>query len=595
MSKTILSFIHKKIINTKINASVLDCFFSLLILYISTKTLVPSHDIILNKNFPDAVIKFLWLSSPLLFFYFTLRACKLPIFLCFYFVCLVIILLSFANNTKMSLTDQPLSYNDIVSTVNITVAYRYISFKLLIVGVFSVLGGMALVPLSKIVIDTRSNYIFIIFLLLMIFPYSFSPYAEEIFGEGNGFANFIQDQARKRDVVYFSWDPVGNVKDHGLAMHLIQTSVRKSVPKVTDDERNAYLNIKKNNSSQPVNYKTIVYILCESCWYDESHFKDIFKPLLSNGYTGFRSISPVYGAGTANSEFEMLTGLPSNSNVLSGIIYQEYSDAIKDNSDSLASSLKLKGFNTYAAHNNSKTFWRRNVIYKKFGFEQFDGFSDMGSLPQVYARNKKPWQWQADDYLLYNSALQKIKESHADGKNIFLNLITMSTHGPYMHINDSGEGVYSYELNEAIERLTQFTKELEKIDPDAVIVIYGDHKPALNKYFYENGVFPSSFFTKTGLKDEDFEFKSGLLPKEYGDVPVLIKSSDKKKVEKVVTEAKNKPFFCTTAFIDKNFIHSGLVAFNYNLEHFCKEKDNVYDKKSVITPSWIYSMALFEN
>ncbi len=64
-----------------------------------------------------------------------------------------------------------------------------------------------------------------------------------------------------------------------------------------------------------------------------------------------------------------------------------------------------------------------------------------------------------------------------------MNLITMSTHGPYPRENDSGEYVYAYELKQAIERFIDFSKEVREIDPNAVIVIYGDHKPALNKFF----------------------------------------------------------------------------------------------------------------
>jgi hypothetical protein len=51
---------------------------------------------------------------------------------------------------------------------------------------------------------------------------------------------------------------------------------------------------------------------------------------------------PVYGGGTANAEFEMLTGLPSNSRVLSGTIYQEYASQFKSGSDTIASVLRQK-------------------------------------------------------------------------------------------------------------------------------------------------------------------------------------------------------------------------------------------------------------
>jgi phosphoglycerol transferase MdoB-like AlkP superfamily enzyme len=75
----------------------------------------------------------------------------------------------------------------------------------------------------------------------------------------------------------------------------------------------------------------------------------------------------------------MLTGLPSNSRFLSGIIYQEYASQFKSHSDTIASVLKEKGFITYAAHNYLK-FWHRDIAYKKFGFEQFDGLYEMSNI-----------------------------------------------------------------------------------------------------------------------------------------------------------------------------------------------------------------------
>ncbi|WP_225760698.1 LTA synthase family protein [Citrobacter sp. Marseille-Q3906] len=595
MFKFFNHFILCKTTEVKIKAYLFDIIFLLLLLYLSSKTLIPIQGDISLGNIIQRVINFTWLSSPLLFLYFLLRACRLPVLLCSYLLFSIIIIISFINDTKIALTNEPLSFNDIISGVNLTVASRYLTLWPLLAGISLTLGVVISTFLSKRIITTRTNYICILFCLIVSFPYSFSPYAEVIFGKDSNISQSITKQAIKHDVVYFSWDPLGNVKTHGLPMHLIQTSVRKSIPKTTDTERELYLREKESLTSLITKHKTIIYILCESCWYDEKNFKDNFIPLFNQGYTGFRAISPVYGAGTANAEFEMLTGLPSNSDVLSGIIYQEYAEAIKQNADSLASALRLKGFDTFAAHNNNKTFWRRNVIYEKFGFDKFESLSEMGDLPQKYASTKQPWQWQADDYLLYNAALQAIKKSNANGNNIFLNLITMSTHGPFQHNNDSGEGVYTYEVHEAIERLAQFSANVEEIDPDAIIVVYGDHKPALNKFFYDAGVFSPTLFTKTGAKDEDFEFKPGLTPKDYGDVPVLIKAKDKNTVQKLITEANNRPFFCVSALIDKNFIQSGLVSFNYNLENYCNNKDDVDYKKVNMTPPWIYSMALFNN
>jgi len=579
----------------KIKAYYLDVLFLMFILYLLSETLVVFSGDMDFKTTTQMFLKFIWLSSPVLFLYLLLRVLLLPVFLCAYVLVVMIVIMTFVNSTKMALTGEPLSYNDITVGFNLSVAGRYISLTSVFGVVIIVTGAVVAILLSKKTTTTIKNYIALLFLIVVIFPFSFSPYIGVIFGVNSKLAEKINVLSMAFDVNYKQWNWRDNATANGLPMHLIQTSVRRSIPGATVEERIQYLNEKKQYASADIKNKTIIYILCESCWYDKKNFRENFKPLIDNGYAEFRATSPVYGGGTANVEFEMLTGLSSDSDKLSGIIYQEYSSAFKDNADSLASALKIKGYGTFAAHNFHKNFWRRDEVYKKFGFDMFSGLSDMGEAPSEFVSIKKSWQWQPDDYLLYNSALKYIQ--NAEGGNKFLHLISMSTHGPFKHINDYGEGVYNYETHEAVERLVKFSEQVEKIEPDAVIVIYGDHKPALNKYFVENGVLSREIFSKIGEeKDEDFIFKSNVTPLDFGDVPVLIKSSDKKAVQELIGAANQKPFFCVSALVDKYFIQSGLVSFNYNVEHGCENKEYLdYAKLKNMTPPWIYSMALFHD
>ncbi len=488
-----------------------------------------------------------------------------------------------------------MSFNDVVLGTNLSVAGRYLSLTSISIVISALIIAIASVFLSKKIITTKGNYVTLLLLIILILPFSFYSYINVLFGPNGKLAEGMNIASSKLNIMYMQWNWNDNVTYNGLPMHLIQTSVRKSIPNSTSEERLRYLQEKKSIFLSNAKHKTIIYILCEACWYNQKHFRDGFKPLIDEGYVELRATSPIYGGGTANAEFEMLTGLPSNSRKLTGIIYQEYSSAFKSHADTLPNSLKEKGYKTFAAHNFHKNFWNRDKVYNKFGFDNFFGLSDMDALPPEYASTKKAWQWQPDDYLLYSAALKAIKNS--DSEKNFLSLITMSTHGPYQHINDYGEGVYTYQINEAIERLSQFSMQVEKIDPDAVIVVYADHKPALNKYFFENKVFPKNIFSKIGEeKDDDFVFKTNVTPVDFGDVPILIKSKDKEALQIMVNEANGKPFFCVTSLLDKYFIQSGLVSFNYNMEHVCGTKENVnYEELINMTPEWIYSMSLFQN
>ncbi|KIS42774.1 LTA synthase family protein [Kosakonia radicincitans] len=543
------------------------------------------------------IIRMYWMSAPVIFIYLVLRLINFRVLFSLYVIALVSVIVSFISMTKISLTDEPLSFNDIVAGSNISLASKYLSANNIMLCVGAILAGLLLFFLDKKLKIHKSNKLVVILFLVLTTPMAFSPYSNAI----DSLPGWVKENAyrltNKYDISYFSWDWPGNVKRHGLPMHLIQTSIRRSVPDLTQDEIKEYLSLRATYAKSEPGKKTVIFVLCESCWYDNNNFKELYQPLMDNGFTAMRATSPHYGAGTANIEFEMLTGLPSTSQHLSGIIYQEYVDIFKDNAESFAGALKRKNYYAFAAHNNNRAFWRRGDVYRKFGFDEFVDITQMGDVPAEIAKNKKPWQWQTDDIVLYRAALKALREKQ--GRPIFMNLITMGTHGPFPYLNDSGETVYKYEVAESISRLTDFAQQVQAIDKDAVIIVYGDHKPALNKYFYEHNVLPHNLFSTTGSKDEDFTFKVNATPLDFGDVPVFVKSSDQDAVAKFVQDANKKPYFCVASLADKYFINSGMFSVNYTQQHGCQ--DPLYSDYSGYVnlinsvPSWVYSVSLFEN
>ncbi|AVH15923.1 alkaline phosphatase family protein [Enterobacter sp. SGAir0187] len=545
-------------------------------------------------NYLYSLIHYLWIASPLPLVYIFLRLVKLPSFVSAYIVFLLLKLLEYINGIKLSLTGEVLSWNDLFSQSNITIAKHYLTVwpALLLFLAFSLC--VILYFISRKFYTTKKNTLVLAISFITILPFSFYTHFSSLFGEDSIFSRKMILLAKEMNVTYKSWNWSENLQDNGMAMHVVMTSSRKSAPLASKNNKDTYNLEKRAGSAELPKHKTVIYVLCESCWYDNANFKEIITPILNEGFVTFRATSPVYGGGTANVEFEMLTGLPSNSRVLSGIIYQEYATQFKSYTDSIASALGGKGFITYAAHNYLKEFWHRDTVYKKFGFERFDGLYEMStiSLPDRILAARKKWQWQPDDYLLYKSAIEHLKQ--ADGKNIFMNLITMSTHGPYPHENDSGEYIYTFELKQAVDRFVDFYKEVKKIDPNAVVVVYGDHKPALNKFFMNKNVLPSNLFSKTGENDNDFVFKWDIKPTDYGDVPVFVAAGNDKNLERLAQEANNQPYFCVSSLIDKYLINSGLTSFRYNVKNRCSDTSHSYEEKINAMPSWVYSVALFE-
>ena len=78
---------------------------------------------------------------------------------------------------------------------------------------------------------------------------------------------------------------------------------------------------------------------------------------------------PFIGSGTANTEFEMLTGM--NIDYFSPGEYP-YIMALRNNvCESIPYLLKKRGYTSHTMHNNTGTFYSRNEVYPNLGFDTF--------------------------------------------------------------------------------------------------------------------------------------------------------------------------------------------------------------------------------
>lgn len=85
-----------------------------------------------------------------------------------------------------------------------------------------------------------------------------------------------------------------------------------------------------------------------------------FHNLESNYSTGYLTV-PVVGAGTANTEFEVLTGMSMQ---YFGTGEYPYKTILKQTDcESIASDLSKIGYGTHVVHNNTATFYSRNNAF----------------------------------------------------------------------------------------------------------------------------------------------------------------------------------------------------------------------------------------
>lgn len=338
---------------------------------------------------------------------------------------------------------------------------------------------------------------------------------------------------------YVGWQMNLDVEKNGLPFHLVFTSKKDQIKKYSLTEMRAFESqlesyqnrfISPSASALP---KKIIYVLCEACWDTHPNGESVFSSLLAQGFYETNMVSPVYGGGTANTEFEVLTGLPSSR--LSGYVYQEYRHDITEKPLTVPSEFKRLGYRTLAAHNFYRNFYHRDEIYPKFAFDKFVDIQDMNYTGDASF---------PPDSVLFDSIKSRLGSA---SENVFVSAVTVSTHGPYKENGDGGYSEYEDKLERAVKAIKAFVDYLDAQNTSYLMVIYGDHKPAMSKYFYDKKILPESVFVQTGDSNKDFVFHPDSTSQQniIGDVPVLIKVTNMSDGGKfIASQLKNKPIFC---------------------------------------------------
>jgi len=147
--------------------------------------------------------------------------------------------------------------------------------------------------------------------------------------------------------------------------------------------------------------------------------------------------------------------------------------------NSLPILLKNAGYNTYAAHAYSPSFWNRTEMYKAVGFDKFISQSDLVMDEFI------GWGgWALSDDSFYRQTLEAIDKSNP----FYAFLVSLSSHHPYSYFDDKQNfdvgqydktylGNYLKAENYADAAIGRFIERLkeEGLYENSLIVIYGDH------------------------------------------------------------------------------------------------------------------------
>ena len=235
----------------------------------------------------------------------------------------------------------------------------------------------------------------------------------------------------------------------------------------------------------------ILFIQLESFFdpYEVEFFKTSQDPIpnfrkLSEQYSSGYFKVPSVGAGTANTEFEVLTGMSMR---YFGPGEYPYKTILKKTqAESAATALKKFGYGAHALHNNGGNFYSRADVFNNIGFDSYTSKEFMNIL-QLTENG-----WAKDSVLT-----QHIKNAmDSTEQQDFVFGITVQGHGDYPEekkienprirvtgIEDEGRtNAWEYYVNQLYET-DQFIGDLIQMlkdrDEPTVLVLYGDHLPTM--------------------------------------------------------------------------------------------------------------------
>lgn len=205
---------------------------------------------------------------------------------------------------------------------------------------------------------------------------------------------------------------------------------------------------------------------------------------MSENYSSGYFKVPSVGAGTANTEFEVLTGMNLR---YFGPGEYPYKTVLKNQTcESAATALSALGYGTHALHNNGGNFYSRARVFNNIGFDSYTSKEFMNILQTTENG------WAKDDILIEHilEAMDSTEEQD------FVFGISVQGHGDYPEekviddpkitvegIADEGlKNKWEYYVNQVYE-MDEFAgnlvKAIEERGEPAVVVFYGDHLPTM--------------------------------------------------------------------------------------------------------------------
>lgn len=409
----------------------------------------------------------------------------------YYIASSVLLILAISSSVLYSLRGMPLSPYDLVSykeALNIANVFLDVKFMvagiafLLLVIIFSVLIFKRFKTENRI----RNKFDLVVLLLVATVFFIVVP----------------QLKAAKI-VTAIAWDPGLSYETNGLVFSFADEtfmSIRKkpkgysqatieAIRSDLDKEAKKDKRLIRTGDDRP----DVIFVQLEG-FMDPTRLKDCnynidpmpnLRKMMERYTSGLMNV-PVTGGGTARTEYEVMSG--NNFEFLNQgeIPYQTF--LAKRPSISIASQMRSEGYRAEAIHNFNSSFYNRREGYENIGYQKFISLESMTDVEYTP-------MWWPKDKILTRYIMGELDQNKSKSM-----IYTISTQGHSKYPTSNMDMEYKVKLMDSklpkqdqnqinyyanqVYEMDQFIRDL-KASLDArkknyVLVVYGDHLPALN-------------------------------------------------------------------------------------------------------------------
>lgn len=406
-----------------------------------------------------------------------------------------VLILSMVNKEKIVYRQDPLFLADLSlwkEAVNIILQGSF-STKILWIGALILGGGIFLIVKTSWgrYRMGKGNRVLLILTTSLLFFLSL----ELFYREGSFVEAYVPPQLEEEVNISQTF------RDQGIIYSLLRYRDVNNIQKPHPFLEHQVKEYEKNFQREDLSSKPDVIFIMGEAWSDISEnphltFQegqdpfDVIRPILAESIGTGHIIAPTFGGGTANTEYDAMTG--NATLFLSESRFTSY-HATRHDIESIARILGRQGYQTYALHPGQPWFYNREKVYEYMGFDNSEFAPDFEN-PEIKGK------FISEDETTRHFIRQLEEMGNKQDPYMAL-LVTIQNHSPFNFekydeefdtftsdvplTEDSKEMLESFfvgirDMNRNIKILTDYLRERKR---PTVVIYWGDHQPSLGEDF----------------------------------------------------------------------------------------------------------------